>query len=74
MPGTCEIESPEMFIDSFAGLLPMLMGYWGEKARAEHCVEEVKALLKRHLEVKYGGRRWCTEWLFVVATGVVVKS
>ncbi|KAM5345252.1 hypothetical protein ACJ41O_011114 [Fusarium nematophilum] len=66
------VESAEEFVMSFGMMLGWLMStWWSEEARREHSVGEVKELLRRHLEEKYGGEGWEVEFRVISMTGRV---
>ena len=44
---------------------------WSEELRREHGMDEVKRLVRDHLEEKYGGRGWDVTWTSIIASGRV---
>lgn len=73
-PGTYRIESAEEFVTFFGMMLSYLMNtWWTEETRNAHPVEEVKELLKKHLEEKYAGEGWDISWEVICMTGIVEK-
>jgi UDP-N-acetylmuramyl pentapeptide synthase len=72
--GTYRFENAAEFIISFGMMLPWAMNtFWSKEVREAHPVEEVKELLKRHLDDKYNGGGWSIEWLVITMTGTVDK-
>lgn len=71
-PGKYRMESAEEFVRTFSMMLPWVMNmWWDEETRERHSVEEVKELLRRHLEEKYGGEGWEVDWNIICMTGSV---
>ncbi|UKZ82577.1 hypothetical protein TrVFT333_010369 [Trichoderma virens FT-333] len=72
--GSYKFENAAEFVLSFGMMLPWVMNtFWSEEVRKEHSVEEVKELLRQHLEEKYGGEGWSTEWLMITMSATVDK-
>lgn len=71
-PGRYHIKSAEEFVLSFGMMIVWLMNTaWSEETRREHPVEEVRELLRKHLEEKYGGKGWDVEYNVICMTGKV---
>ena len=74
-PGRYRVESADEFVRCFGLMLPWLLSaWWSEEARRAHPVEEVRALVKKHLEEKHGGEGWEVTWEVIYMTGVVDKA
>ncbi|KAM0435913.1 hypothetical protein ACHAPT_002805 [Fusarium lateritium] len=70
--GRYHIKNAEEFVLSFGMMIAWLMNAaWSEETRREHPVEEVRELLRKHLEEKYGGKGWDLEWNVICMTGRV---
>lgn len=73
--GVCRIESADEFVKVLAPMIQMSMNiWWSEEQRNAHGVDEVTALVKKHLEEKHGGKGWDMNWLIVCMTGRVDKE
>ncbi|KAK5991335.1 Methyltransferase tpcH [Cladobotryum mycophilum] len=72
--GNYHVESATEFAMGFGMMLPWLTSvFWDEEARKAHPAEELRELLKTHLEEKHGGKGWDIDWHVIVMTGVVKK-
>ncbi|KAL7948597.1 hypothetical protein V8C42DRAFT_314936, partial [Trichoderma barbatum] len=70
--GTYRMESATEFVKSFGMMMPWVMStFWSEEVRKEHPVEDVKELLRKHLEEKHGGEGWSIDWLEITMTATV---
>ncbi|RGP60238.1 coq5 family [Fusarium longipes] len=66
------IRSAEEYVLQCGMMLGWLMNtWWSEEVRREHPIEEVKELLRRHLEEKYDGKGWEIEIKVICMTGRV---
>ncbi|CAM1503114.1 Fc.00g078900.m01.CDS01 [Cosmosporella sp. VM-42] len=73
-PGTYRMESAEEFVRTFGMMLTWLINtWWSEETREKHPVEEVKELMRKHLEEKYEGEGWEINWLLICMTASVEK-
>ncbi|WAO92705.1 Hypothetical protein NCS54_01022300 [Fusarium falciforme] len=71
-PGRYHIKNAEEYVLSFGMMLAWLMNAaWSEETRRQHPVEEVRELLRKHLEEKYEGKGWDVEWKVICTTGKV---
>ncbi|KAJ3524948.1 hypothetical protein NM208_g11850 [Fusarium decemcellulare] len=71
-PGRYFIKNAEEFIITFGMMVNWLMNsLWSEELRKEHPWEEVKELIRKHLEEKYKGKGWEIEWKVICSTGRV---
>lgn len=74
VPGKFRVGGAAEFVGMFGMMLPWLMkSFWSEEMREAHGVEEVKGLIEKHLEEKYGGEGWELEWHVISMTAVVRK-
>lgn len=72
--GTYRFENAAEFMASFGTMLPWAMNtFWSEEVRKAHSLDEVKELLKQHLEDKHGGEGWSIDWLVITMTATVDK-
>lgn len=72
--GTYKVENAADFIKCFGMMLPWVMNtFWSEEVRRAHSVEQVREMLRQHLEKKYNGEGWSIEWLVITMTGTVDK-
>ncbi|UNI16769.1 hypothetical protein JDV02_003176 [Purpureocillium takamizusanense] len=77
VPGRYRVESPTAWLRTFGGMLSWVTGaWWPEELRAEHGEEEVRGLVRRFLEEKYGDveEGWDVEWEVICMTAVVDKG
>lgn len=66
------IHGPEHFVACFTMMLNMVIGsLWSEELKREHGMDEVKRLVREHLEEKYGGRGWDVTWTSISASARV---
>lgn len=66
------LRSAEEYVLQVGMMLGWLMNaYWSEEVRKEHDVNEVKELVRKHLEEKYQGKGWEIEYKVIVMTGRV---
>ncbi|RFN50554.1 coq5 family [Fusarium flagelliforme] len=66
------LRSAEEYVLQVGMMLGWLMNaYWSEEVRKEHDVNEVKELVRKHLEEKYEGKGWEIEYKVIVMTGRV---
>ncbi|POR37453.1 Uncharacterized protein TPAR_02352 [Tolypocladium paradoxum] len=73
-PGRYRVEGADEFMRCFGGMLPWLMGaWWSEETRRAHPLDEVRGLVRRHLEERHGGQGWEVTWEVISVTGVVDK-
>ncbi|KAF5020371.1 hypothetical protein F66182_7599 [Fusarium sp. NRRL 66182] len=71
--GKYDIKSAEEFVLLFGLMLGWLLNtWWSEEVRRQHSMEEVRELLKRHLEDKYGGKGWEISFKVICMSGRVV--
>lgn len=72
--GEYRFESADEFMATFHIMVQWLMNtFWSDEVRERHSAEEVKALVKRHLEEKYGGKGWSIRWRVICMTATVAK-
>ncbi|KAL7934300.1 S-adenosyl-L-methionine-dependent methyltransferase [Trichoderma chlorosporum] len=70
--GTYRFENAADFVACFGMMLPWVMStFWSEEVRNAHSVDEVRELLRRHLDEKHGGEGWSIEWLVITMKGTV---
>ncbi|OIW28761.1 S-adenosyl-L-methionine-dependent methyltransferase [Coniochaeta ligniaria NRRL 30616] len=66
------IHSPDDFVACFEMMFGWVINSnWSEELRREHGLEEVKSLIREHLEAKYGGRDWDVTWTSIIASARV---
>jgi hypothetical protein len=66
------LRSAEEYVLQCGMMLGWLMNtWWSEEVRKEHSPEEVKELLRMHLEEKYKGKGWEIEVKVICMTGRV---
>ncbi|KAF4345012.1 coq5 family [Fusarium beomiforme] len=66
------IESAEDYVLQFGMMLGWLMKtWWSEETQREHPMEEVKGLLKKHLEEKHKGKGWDIDFMVICMTARV---
>ncbi|KAM0340893.1 hypothetical protein ACHAPU_010310 [Fusarium lateritium] len=66
------VKSAEEFVLQFGLMLGWLMkSWWTEEVRREHGIEEVRELIREHLEEKYKGEGWEIEFKMICMTGRV---
>ncbi|KAL7818333.1 S-adenosyl-L-methionine-dependent methyltransferase [Trichoderma gracile] len=72
--GKYRFAGADEFMATFHMMVPWLMNtFWSDEVRGRHSVEEVKGLVKRHLEDKYGGKGWSIGWRVITMTATVTK-
>ncbi|KAF4778374.1 methyltransferase domain-containing protein [Colletotrichum scovillei] len=72
--GTVKVRDARHWLDVFGPVVALIVNTeWSEELRGEHGLEEVKGLIKEHLEGKYGGKGWDVGFACIVASGTVVK-
>ncbi|KAK1707340.1 hypothetical protein CaCOL14_008377 [Colletotrichum acutatum] len=72
--GTVRVRDAKHWLDVFGPVVALVVNTeWSEELRGEHGLEEVKGLIKEHLEGKYGDKGWDVGFACIVASGVVVK-
>lgn len=72
--GSYKVANAAEFLKTFGMILPWMMNtFWSEEVRKAHPVEEVREMIRQHLEKKYGGEGWDIEWLVITMTGTVEK-
>ncbi|KXH60640.1 methyltransferase domain-containing protein [Colletotrichum nymphaeae SA-01] len=72
--GTVRVRDARHWLDVFGPVVALIVNTeWSEELRGEHGQEEVKGLIKEHLEAKHGGKGWDVGFACIVASGVVVK-
>ncbi|KAL7812667.1 S-adenosyl-L-methionine-dependent methyltransferase [Trichoderma aethiopicum] len=72
--GSYRFGSADEFMATFHMMVPWLMKtFWSDEVRERHSPEEVKGLVKRHLEEKYGGEGWSIGWRVICMTATVAK-
>ncbi|KAI9152113.1 Methyltransferase tpcH [Paramyrothecium foliicola] len=70
--GTTPVESAEDFTKTYMLMLPWIIKtYWSEETQKAHPVEEVKGLVGKFVEEKYGGKPFDIQFKVIVATGRV---
>ncbi|KAJ6444916.1 Short-chain dehydrogenase [Purpureocillium lavendulum] len=75
VPGRHRVEGAEAWLRAFGGMLPWVMATWWPAAlRRAHGEDEVRGLVRRFLEDKYGGGGWDVEWEVMSMTAVVDKA
>lgn len=73
-PGTYHLRDADEFVMTFGTMIGWLTNtWWDEETRKAHPAEEVKALLKSHLEEKYQGKGCDINYLVICMTGRVEK-
>ncbi|KAG8668597.1 hypothetical protein FPOAC1_007980 [Fusarium poae] len=66
------LRSAEEYMLQCGMMLGWVMNtWWSEEVRREHPLEEVKELLRKHLEEKYDGKGWYIEFKVICMTGRV---
>lgn len=66
------VKSAEEFVLQFGMMLGWLMKtWWSEEVRNEHGMDEVRELMRGHLEEKYKGEGWEIEFKMICMTGRV---
>ncbi|KAM0403577.1 hypothetical protein ACHAQC_001193 [Fusarium culmorum] len=66
------LRSAEEYMLQCGMMLGWVMNtWWSEEVRREHPLDEVKELLRRHLEEKYDGKGWYIEFKVICMTGRV---
>ncbi|PTB64785.1 S-adenosyl-L-methionine-dependent methyltransferase [Trichoderma citrinoviride] len=66
--------SADEFMATFSMMVPWMMNtFWSDEVREKHSVDEVRGLVKRHLEDKYGGHGWSIGWRVITMTATVSK-
>jgi hypothetical protein len=69
------IRSGADFVQCFGMMFGWVMNsQWSEEVRAQHPMEEVKRLVKEHLDEKYGGRGWDVTWTSIIASAKVPEG
>ncbi|KAM0521877.1 hypothetical protein ACHAPE_002440 [Trichoderma viride] len=72
--GTYKVKDAADFIKCFGMMLPWVMNtFWSEGVRKAHSVEDVREMIRQHLEKKYNGEGWDIEWLVITMSGTVDK-
>ncbi|KAK1244479.1 hypothetical protein MKX07_003278 [Trichoderma sp. CBMAI-0711] len=72
--GEYKFASADEFMAAFQMMLPWIMKtFWSDEVREKHSVEEVKELVKKHLEDKYGGKGWTIKWRVITMTATASK-
>ncbi|KAL6866865.1 S-adenosyl-L-methionine-dependent methyltransferase [Trichoderma novae-zelandiae] len=72
--GAYGFESAEDFMATFRMMVPWMMKtFWSDEVREAHSEDEVRGLMRRHLEDKYGGGGWSISWRVITMTATVRK-
>ncbi|KAF7555784.1 hypothetical protein G7Z17_g1907 [Cylindrodendrum hubeiense] len=72
--GTYHLRDADEYITTFGTMIGWLTNtWWDEETRKAHPSEEVKKLMKSHLEEKYEGKGWDINYLVICMTGRVDK-
>ncbi|KAK7418906.1 hypothetical protein QQX98_003609 [Neonectria punicea] len=73
-PGTYRVKSADEFMRSFGSMLAWVTStWWSEETIKAHPLAEVKGLMGRYLEEKYGGEGWEIQHAVICMTGRVEK-
>lgn len=66
------IQTADDFVAGFETMMRWIVNScWSEDLRVEHGMEEVKKMVRDHLEEKYGGRGWDITWTSIIASARV---
>lgn len=72
--GTYRIKDADEFMRSFGTMLAWVTRtWWSEDTVEAHPLVEVRELMERHLEEKYGGKGWDIHHSVICMTGRVEK-
>ncbi|VUC20503.1 unnamed protein product [Clonostachys rosea] len=72
VPGTYRLQSGDEFVTAFGMMISWVMNsWWSEEQRAAHPLEEVKELVEKYLDEKYGGKGWDIDWEVLCMTAAV---
>jgi len=66
------VRSAEDYVACFGMMIDWVVNsQWSEELRRGHGIEEVKGLIRRHLEAKYAGKGWDVTWTSIIASAKV---